>query len=175
MEFLFDVLKITVPAGLVLWGTYNTMSRFLEKEKEEKRLKRNETSKKTILPLQLKAYERLTLFLERISPENIIQRSQKNNMTCSELQMALLKTIRMEYEHNLAQQIYVSDEAWESVFLAKESINQLVNASMASVPPHVPAIELAKRIIEAYHNSDTTPTEEAIKTLKLEVKELFLF
>jgi hypothetical protein len=36
-------------------------------------------------------------------------------MTAPQLQSALVTAVRSEYEHNLSQQIYMSNEAWEMV------------------------------------------------------------
>ena len=170
MEYIGEILKICLPALLVLWACYGTMKHFFaNEEKKRNALKNND---KNTIVLRLKAYERLSLFLERINPNNLIQRIHTPNMTCSELQLNLLKTIRLEYEHNLTQQLYVSDEAWETIKLAKESVNQLINSATANVNPDAPALDLARIIIEIYHSSNTTPTEAALKQLKAETVAL---
>ena len=165
MEYLVEILKITLPALLVIWAVFNTMSRFLARQAPTENDKSNKA-------LRLKAYERLTLFLERISPDKIIQRIQDPNMSCADLQVALLKIVRQEYEHNLTQQLYVSDEAWNSIVIAKEGINQLINSSMSGVPADAPSINLAKVIIETYQGTSATPVELSIRMLKSEVVKL---
>lgn len=170
MEYIGEIIKICVPALLVLWACYKTMNSFFSnEEKKRNTLKNND---KSTITLRLKAYERLSLFLERINPDNLIQRIHTPNMTCSELQINLLKTIRIEYEHNLTQQLYVSDEAWEAIKLAKESVNQLINSATANINPDRPALDLAKVIIETYHSSNITPSEIALKQLKAETVAL---
>lgn len=165
MEYIIELLKITLPAILVIWAVFTTMSKFLARQAPTPNDKDNKA-------LRLKAYERLTLFLERISPDKLIQRIQNPNMNCAELQMALLKIIRQEYEHNLTQQLYVSDEAWNSIIIAKEGINQLINSSMAGVNAEAPSIDLAKIIIETYQGTKSTPVELSIRMLKSEVVKL---
>jgi len=167
MEYLIDILKITLPALLVLWATYSTMTRFFERE-ENRAKDPNEKNKET-LTLRLKAYERLTLFLERINPDQLIQRTQSPTMNCGELQLKLLKTIRSEYEHNLTQQLYVSDEAWDAIRLAKESISQLINTSMANIEADAPSLNLAQQLIETYHSTESSPIDVAIRQMKAEV------
>lgn len=49
-------------------------------------------------------------------------------MTVSQLQSALLTTIRSEFEHNLSQQIYMSTQAWECVRNARSNIIKLINS-----------------------------------------------
>ncbi len=167
MEYIIDILKITLPALLVLWAAYGTMTRFLSRE-EQKRGAEHKVNKEA-LALRLKAYERLTLFLERINPENLIQRMDSDNENCADLQINLLKTIRWEYEHNLTQQLYVSDEAWSAILMAKESLKQLINASMTGVDPNGASLSLAQIIIETYHSSEVSPIDIALKQLKADV------
>lgn len=165
MEYIIEILKISLPAILVIWAVFTTMSKFLARLAPTENDKSNKN-------LRLKAYERLTLFLERISPDNLIQRIQDPNMSSAELQMALLKIIRQEYEHNLAQQLYVSDEAWNSIIIAKEGINQLINSSISGVDANSPSLELAKVIIHTYQSTKSTPIELSIRMLKSEVVKL---
>jgi len=54
-------------------------------------------------------------------------RVHKSNMTSRMLHMELLATIREEYEHNVTQQIYVSDRAWQQVKMAKEETLRIIN------------------------------------------------
>ena len=165
MEYIVEILKLTLPAILVIWAVFTTMTKFLSRMAPTENDKSNKA-------LRLKAYERLTLFLERISPDKLIQRVQDPHMNCADLQVALLKIIRQEYEHNLTQQLYVSDEAWNSVILAKEAINQLINSSINGVPANAPSLELAKMIINTYHGTKSTPVELSVRMLKSEVVKL---
>src|SRR3954447_3520894 len=67
-------------------------------------------------PLQLQAYERITLLAERIAIPSLVSRaSQQTNLTVREMQILLLESIKQEYEYNASQQIYVTPVAWEAV------------------------------------------------------------
>lgn len=167
MEIIWEIIKVTLPALTVIWAVYIVLQKQNEQRKNESVPQKED--KKIILSIRLKAYERLTLFMERISPEKLVQRQLKKGMTCGQLQMDLLRTIRNEYEHNLTQQLYISNEAWQTILLAKESIIQLINTSMTAVKAETPAFELSRIIIETYNSADTTPTEVAIGQLKKEV------
>ena len=48
-----------------------------------------------------------------------------------QLQAALIKNIREEFEHNLSQQVYVSGPAWDLVRNAKE---EAIKTGMFRVP-----------------------------------------
>jgi hypothetical protein len=77
-------------------------------------------SSKTVTPIRLQAYERVALFLERINPNSLVMRMHKPGMSARQLQSDLLQIVRAEFEHNMAQQIYMSPAAWKAIRAAKE-------------------------------------------------------
>ena len=85
-----------------------------------------ESIQKESLPIRLQAYERLTLFLERISPQNLLKRVSPISQEVEDYKSLLIETVEQEYEHNLSQQIYVSDPCWRIVSAAKNSTIQTI-------------------------------------------------
>ena len=85
-----------------------------------------ESIQKESLPIRLQAYERLTLFLERISPQNLLKRVSPISQKVEDYKSLLIQTVEQEYEHNLSQQIYVSDPCWRIVSAAKNSTIQTI-------------------------------------------------
>jgi len=78
------------------------------------------------LALQLEAYERLALLMERIAIQNLILRQPADELGPAAYTAKLLLTIREEYEHNVTQQVYVSDRLWEIIILARDNVSQLI-------------------------------------------------
>lgn len=169
METLIDLVKYTVPAIIVLITAYVVMKSFMEREITKARLDYKLDNSKLITPIRLQSYERLVLFLERISPESLFVRVFVPGISPVELHKALLSSIRSEYEHNLAQQVYVSDEAWESVRTAKESVLRLINTAAGSKRAKSGSQEFSKIVLEAFHTVDNNPIDAAIGLLKNEV------
>jgi hypothetical protein len=147
--------------------------KFFQQQESRQRYLLYKENQKNVTPIRFTAYERLVLFLERITPDSLLVRTQSDSYTAIQLHAALLTVIRAEYEHNVAQQIYVSAEAWEVVKNAKESIVQLINACAAQVDPQGPSVDLAKAILATYENSTSAPTMVAISFLKTELKTYF--
>ena len=85
-----------------------------------------ESIQKESLPIRLQAYERLTLFLERISPQNLLKRVSPISHEVEDYKSLLIQTVEQEYEHNLSQQIYVSDPCWRIISAAKNSTIQTI-------------------------------------------------
>ncbi|MBO4530445.1 MAG: hypothetical protein IK017_11830 [Paludibacteraceae bacterium] len=173
IEFLLDIAKIAIPGILVLLATYYVLNNLLKNEERNRYYNLRKETAKVLNPIRLTAYERLALFLERIQPDSLLLRVQQNGMKAKELHLALLTTIREEFEHNVTQQIYVSNDVWIVTKNAKESIVQLVNTCASEVPDDLPAVELSKIIIERYGSIETTPVDVALNMLKSEVKSFY--
>jgi hypothetical protein len=168
-----DILKIVLPAILVLLTAYLLIDKLLNSEIKRRNFELRKESLATLTPIRLRAYERLTLVLERTTPAAMILNVAKPGMTNMELHTQLLAGIRQEFSHNLSQQIYVSNEIWTCIRSAQESLLRLVNTCASKCNPANSANELAERIIQVYNASDQTPTEVAIDLLKKEVRNYF--
>ena len=174
MELVTDLVKIILPAGLVLWAMYLTFSSFIKKDLVEKELAIKAETTKTLLPIRLQAYERMALFLERISPNNLLIRLNARTSMVVEFQQLMLEEIREEFAHNLSQQVYMSDEAWTVVKNAMNETVALINLSARELAPNAPALELSKRIFEVIMDKNVNPSDEALRLIKQEIRENFM-
>lgn len=154
----------------------NDQKKELDKLREEKKKLENELimkNKDLIIPMRMQAYERMLLLMERLNPQSMIFRIQKPGMNCLILQSTLLNTIRQEFEHNLAQQLYISPEAWSMVKTAKEDLVKLVNTAAAKVQPEQEATILSKEIITLQSERAKQTTDAAINMMKKEIQKIF--
>ena len=103
-----EVFLYTMPALIVLAATWIVMYKLFRNEQQKREWELKKQSQKEITPIRLRAYERLALLLERTTPEHILSELNIGEMTVLELQQHLLRTVRVEFDHNLSQQIYVS-------------------------------------------------------------------
>jgi len=174
MNTTLEILKYTLPAIIVFIATYMVLIKLLNNETNKRKTEVALNNHKIITPIRIQAYERIILFLERIAPQSIVLRLQKPNMTNQELQNILLKSIRSEYEHNIAHQLYISDKAWELTKQAKENLVKQVNQAALQVKPDGASIQYSKLILEKMLDTDKDPTRKAINYLKSEIRELFV-
>ncbi|MEI8271469.1 MAG: hypothetical protein WCG08_02485 [Paludibacter sp.] len=165
-----ELLKITIPALLVLLTAYLLLDKLLRNEDKRRKFELTKNNLATLTPIRLRAYERLILVLERTLPTNLIINTIKPEMSNMELHTLLLTTIRQEFSHNISQQIYISDDLWVYIRGAQESLLKLINTSATQCNPANPGAELAERIIQIFSSSDKTPSELAIQKLKNEVR-----
>jgi hypothetical protein len=173
MEPIWDLIKIIIPAGIVLYAMFLTVKTMLQKQNEAKIIEIKAKNKEIVLPIRLQAYERMSLFLERISPDQIIKRVQKNDMNVAEMQYLLLNEIREEFNHNLSQQVYMSDESWKIIKNAKEELIMVVNQSAKELDPEARSIELVKRIYEESLEKKIDSIEYGLSFLKNEIQQEF--
>jgi hypothetical protein len=170
VDYLSDIIKISISGILVFLTAYFMLQNLLKNEEKKRYYEMRKETIKTLNPVRLNAYERFALFLERINPDSLILRMQLPGMTVADLHLALLTAIREEFEHNVSQQIYISPELWLFIKNAKESLVQFINNCYGKIPDDLPAIELAKVILEGYNSIENPPTEVALEFLKKEVR-----
>ncbi|NLR92062.1 DUF7935 family protein [Flammeovirga agarivorans] len=171
-DFL-DLLKMTIPAGAVLYGAYFIVKMFLQKEYDSLSIKYKGNQLEQTLPLRLQAFERLALFLERISYRELLDRVDYSVMDVVTLQHALVLTIKEEFNHNLSQQIYVSNELWEMIRGAKEEEISFINQVAKSLGDKSTGFDLAKTLLEQSLQQESSPVDVALTQLKSEVSHLF--
>ncbi len=172
MDQFFEIIKLILPAGIVLLTTYFLVNKFLHQESQKKALDLKLANQNILTPIRLQAYERVVLFLERINPSSMVMRANKN-MSASSLQGELLKTIRSEFEHNLSQQIYMSSKSWDAAVKAKEETIKIINVAGAQINPEAPGMELAQAVINISGQLTHLPTKDAIDSIKKEIAREF--
>ena len=173
MDIVIDLIKILIPAGLVLYAMYLVVKSFLNKQNESQIIELRSKNKEIILPLRLQAYERMCLFLERCSPEQLVARLQKADQNVAELQFLMLHELREEFNHNLSQQVYMSHEAWESVKTAKEEMIMLINQSAKNLNPEDKSMQLVKTLFELRMNNEQDSLSYSLRLLKEEIQAEF--
>lgn len=167
---MLEILKFTIPALIVLACTWIVMRQLFKNEEEKRMWELKKTSQKEISPVRLRAYERLCLLLERTQPEHLLMDVDMNGLSVQDLQKHLLRTIRLEFDHNMSQQIYVSDETWAKVMQARNEIAAFVNAMAIQLPKNSTAMDYAKILMTAYNTNGETPHEIALTALKEEAR-----
>jgi len=169
---LTEVLLYFVPAILAVGAMFLIIKRFLDRDKQARMLDMKREMHKDSLPLRLQAIERLVLFLERISPDSILTRVHRSGISAGQLHSDLLVTIRAEFEHNLSQQIYVSETAWQAVKNAKDEMTKLFNLAIGEVGAHASGVQFSSKIYDLMIQNDNYPHQKALDVLKNEARHL---
>jgi hypothetical protein len=173
MEAFVELIKILVPASIVLYAAYLLVRAFITREIDLKKLEVRSRSIETTLPLRLQAYERIALFLERIAPNNLLLRLSLPGLPAKEFQHLLLNEIRSEYNHNVSQQIFMSEGVWELVKSAKEDLIITINEPISEVNDEATALDLSKKIVEKSMSRPVDSIAHALSELKKEIQQTF--
>jgi hypothetical protein len=170
---IFEVLKIAIlPVTLVLITRY-AINKYMEFNQNKRQFELRKQAMNETLAKRLHAYERMILFLERISPASLVMRVHKPGMSSKFLQAELVKSIREEFEHNLAQQIYISPQNWEMVRKTKDEMIHLVSVASGNVNPDASGADLAQMIFSISSELGKLPTYKTIDALKKEIQQYF--
>ena len=173
MEYITYIIVALVPALAVIY----IVNIFLKKQNEREITNLNVNLKlerqKFFLEPRMEAYQRVVLLLERINPQSLIMRLHSANKSAIMLQTELLSNIRSEFDHNVAQQIFISTSAWEMVKKSKEETIKIINVAAQSLDDKATSIELSNKIFEIVGELEELPTEITIKLLKEELHRLF--
>ncbi len=193
MEFstFFEIVKFVVPSAFVFLMAYVMMRTYLDNQLEMRRadsnaaleMKQTEilmeekkillTTSKDAIPVKLQAYERLVLLLERNHPFKLIPTLLNQELTAPELQLIFINSVRTELDHNLTQQLYVSDDAWLVIRSAIEELINTVNVLAKTLPSEATGKDLSKVVLNYFmENKSAIPNESAILFLKAEARQM---
>lgn len=184
MYVFLELVRYLAPTLVLLFAMWIMLRLFFRREEQFRRSELESRDRKQLVrlkaanagivtPIRLQAYERITLLLDRITPDNLVMRMRKTGVGVGEMQGILLQNIREEFDHNMSQQLYVSDEAWEMVKKAKEEVIQLINNTGAEMKEDDHGIDLCRRILERSSQLEEYPTNKAIQAIKTEIRNLF--
>jgi hypothetical protein len=176
MDISHDVTNLLfaiVPGLLVFLTAYFLIKRFLDNEQRVKFAELKASMKKDLMPLRLQAYERIVLFLERVSPNNLLNRVYEPGMSVADFHRALLLTIRTEYEHNITQQVYMTNAVWNVVKNGRDELVKTINLAFGECDADAPGLELSKKVFEVMVRKNEFPIQNALDQVKNEAHQLF--
>ena len=162
MDVLSTSTWILILVGIVLFGG---IFLFGTKKNRKKTVEVSET----VAPLMIQAFERLVLYLERIRFSVLVKRVFMPGMSRSDLQFALIQSIQDEFEHNLAQRLYVSEEIWMMVVLTKDETLKGVNEAFGA-NPEADAATMAQLLA----SKSNTYIDRTVIAIKKEFKDILI-
>lgn len=163
---LFAYAIPTIITGLIAYYFFNAHTK---NEEGRRRFLLHKEAQKDALPIRLQAYERMTLFLERITPSKLLIRISPLSKDKDAYETLLIRSIEDEFDHNLTQQIYLSDECWNIIRAAKNATIQLIRKSAMNS-------DSADKLREAVLNQlleKQPPSNAALAFIKNEVSSLW--
>nr|WP_299068433.1 hypothetical protein [uncultured Allomuricauda sp.] len=126
---IFQLFAFLLPAVVTGAVAFYFFRLHTKNEEGRRRFLLHKDSQKDTLPIRLQAYERMVLFLERISINSLVVRVAPKSKDKSEYENLLIKQVETEFDHNLSQQIYMSEECWNIIKAAKNATIQIIRSA----------------------------------------------
>lgn len=173
MDILLQIALIVIPSGAVLLTTIFFLRREASKEVMNMKAELKKQRQEYFLPSRVEAYQRAILLMERIHPNSLVMRLHNPGLPAKALQADFLKAIREEYDHNVAQQLFISLQGWQMVKNSKEETIKIINIAGNQMLATSTGMDLSAKIFEIVAEVGQLPTEITVDYLKTELQELF--
>ena len=170
-ERVIDLFLYTIPSIVTGLIAYYFFKEHTKNEDGRRRFLLKKDMQVNSLPIRLQAYERLTLFLERMTPSKMLIRISPKSSNKESYESLLILTIEQEFEHNLSQQIYVSDRCWSITIAAKNATIQLIRK--ASLLEKTDTADKLREVILTEMMERRPPSDAALSFIREEVSDLW--
>lgn len=170
-EIIINLVLFTIPALITGIIAYYFFKEHTKNEDGRRRFLLHRDMQVNAMPLRLQAYERMALFLERITPTKLLVRVIPKSSNKEDYESLLIATIEQEYEHNLSQQIYMSDECWNIITAAKNATIQLLRK--ASLLEKTDTANKLREVVLTEMMERRAPSDAALSYIKKEVGEMW--
>lgn len=168
---ILDLFLFAIPSLITGVIAYYFFKEHTKNEDGRRRFLLKKDMQINAMPLRLQAYERMALFLERISPSKILVRINPIDSNKDNYESLLIQNIEQEFEHNLSQQIYISDKCWSIVTTAKNATIQLIRK--ASMLEKTDTANKLREVVLTEMMERRSPSDAALSFIKEEVSELW--
>ncbi|UQD56932.1 hypothetical protein [Flavobacterium sp. K5-23] len=168
---IIEIIAYTLPSLITGGVAYFLFDSHFKDQQNTRRWLLQKDNQSGTLPLRLQAYERVTLFMERINPSQLMIRINPLSEDKNDYQNLVIAQIEQEFEHNLAQQIYISEECWSIIVTAKNATIQMIR--LAAKNEKVSNADSLREVVISDLIEKQSPSYAALAYIKNEVGQLF--
>ena len=168
---IIEILAYTIPSIITGGVAYYLFNSHFKDQQNTRRWLLQKENQKEALPLRLQAYERMTLYMERINPTKLLIRIPPISPDKNDYENFIIAHIEQEFEHNLTQQIYMSDECWTIIVTAKNATIQMIRKANRTE-----SVDNADKLREVVLNDlikKQAPSNAALAYIKNEVGKMW--
>lgn len=166
---ILEILAYTLPSLITGGVAYSLFNSYFKDQRNTRSWLLQKENQKDALPLRLQAYERMALFLERINPTKLLIRVSPNSSNKNDYENYLIAQIEQEFEHNLTQQIYLTDDCWTIILTAKNATIQMIRKTNMS--ERVDTADKLREVILSDLMEKQSPSSAALSYLKNELNQ----
>jgi len=170
-ERIIDLFLFAIPALITGLIAYYFFKEHTKNEDGRRRYLLHKDMQVNSMPIRLQAYERMALFLERITPAKLLIRVAPTSSNKDDYESLLIASIEQEFEHNLSQQIYLTDDCWNIISAAKNATIQLIRK--ASLLEKTDTANKLREVVLTEMMEKRAPSDAALSFIKQEVSEMW--
>ena len=168
---IIDLFLFAIPSLITGIIAYYFFKEHTKNEDGRRRFLLKKELQVNALPTRLQAYERMALFLERITPSKLLIRVTPTSSNKDDYEALIIQSIEQEFEHNLSQQIYISEKCWNIINAAKNATIQLIRK--ASLLEKTDTANKLREVILTEMMERRSPSDAALSFIKDEVADLW--
>lgn len=168
---IIDLLLYAIPSVITGLIAYYFFKEHTKNEDGRRRYLLKKDLQVNALPTRLQAYERMVLFLERIKPSKLLIRVAPIDSNKDNYEALLVQSIEQEFEHNLSQQIYISEKCWNIINAAKNATIQLIRK--ASLLEKTDTANKLREVVLTEMMERRSPSDAALSFIKDEVTDIW--
>lgn len=168
---IIELLFYAIPSLITGLIAYYFFKEHTKNEDGRRRFLLKKDMQVNAMPLRLQAYERMAIFLERITPSKLLIRVHPTSSNKEDYETLLIASIEQEFEHNLSQQIYISDECWNIISAAKNATIQLIRK--ASLLEKTDTANKLREVVLTEMMEKRAPSDAALSYIKQEVSDMW--
>ncbi|MCB0446121.1 MAG: hypothetical protein KDD03_01150 [Gelidibacter sp.] len=168
---IVELLFYAIPSLITGLIAYYFFKEHTKNEDGRRRFLLQKDMQVNAMPLRLQAYERMAIFLERITPSKLLIRVHPTSSNKEDYETLLIANIEQEFEHNLSQQIYISDECWNIISAAKNATIQLIRK--ASLLEKTDTANKLREVVLTEMMEKRAPSDAALSYIKQEVSDMW--
>lgn len=168
MESVLEILKISIPALIVYLTVKSLFGNFLISLLNVERQKNVADLTKEKSNIRLQALERLVVFLERANPYQMRFRLEVPEMTGKQLATSMVIAINQEFEHNISQQLFVSEVLWKIIVSAKDQTLDVILRASGEIGAEDNPSVLMQKIDQYFASLAVLPLDRAKSAIKNE-------
>lgn len=170
---ILEIIKYAVPALIVFLTVYFILKKYMENQLQLLAIQNRSKRSDQLVVSKLQAYERLMMFCERIHVPNLIYRLKTSQTNARLLENSLLIGIQQEFDHNLSQQIYVSEQLWKIIQLSKDQLINYIMEQRVLLGDQASGEDLSRQLLQNLPGADKDPIAKAKQAIRAETSVLF--
>jgi hypothetical protein len=162
------ILIIVIIAGIFLY--YKIPKNKINKEVQSE-IPAKPSQQSSLMKIQ--SYERLVIFAERIGFRSLIDRLSSDILNAKELGIVFSEAIRNEFDHNLSQQIYISEKAWQAIIDLKDQQIFIINLLVSTLQAEASGKELSEAMLSLLKADENASMQTTVlEALRFEARQI---